>query len=308
VKYKPTCVEDYICPPHIKKLLDEIITTKEVPTLLLSGTQGSGKTSMADVIAKELEMDLLYINGAIGTGLDVVKYTVTDFVMRHSFLGGKKLVVIDECDKLSGGNRPGSETNPAQDAMKVLIEQTESNARFVLCTNNPQTIIPALRSRCRHLNFNVPVTKELAISFYKRALFILDSEKVTYDKKMVQQYLIACLPDFRNVVSDLQLAYQMYGVIDERLFSFNNVSLVKNLIEEMKNKKFNNIRKICEDLDSGSFYRDFYNQIDECLADDCKAAVIVELSEGAWKDSMTVDKSINLTACVINLLSIIKWK
>lgn len=96
-KYRPKTLEDYICTDDIRNLIKTIVDSKEVPCMLLYGLGGTGKTTLAQVIANEIESDLLYINGSLETSVETIRYKVQQFVMTSSMFGGKKLVVFDEC-------------------------------------------------------------------------------------------------------------------------------------------------------------------------------------------------------------------
>jgi replication factor C small subunit len=307
-RYEPTCLEDYICSPKLRTFAQNIIDSKEVPTMLLCGLQGTGKTSLARVISKELSMDLMYINGSLENGIDEVRYKVKQFASVGSMMGGKKLVIIDEADRLSGGAKVGALSNPAQDALKVLIEESEANARFILCTNNPRSIIPPLRSRCREIDFNTSIPKDLQVQYFKRLQFILTTEGVKFDKKVLVELTKKYFPDFRKLINEVQMCSQMFGEIDERVLAFTDTSKVVDLLSAMKEKSFPAIRQLCEEVDTSTFYRDFYDLLDTYVVDECKPSIILEIADFSWKDGLCLDKSINLTACIITIMKHIKWK
>jgi DNA polymerase III delta prime subunit len=131
-KYRCQQLKDYICTDDIRTFVQSILTSGELPHLLLEGIGGTGKTNLAQVIANELDLDQLYINGSLETSIDTIRYKVQQFVMTCSLMGGKKIVIIDECDRMS---------IQAMESLKVLVEQAESNARFIFCTNNLGKII-----------------------------------------------------------------------------------------------------------------------------------------------------------------------
>jgi hypothetical protein len=104
------------------------------------------------------------------------------------------------------------------------------------------------------------------------------------------------------------MSAQTYGVIDERVLACTDSTKTLDLITEMKAKKFSNIRKLCEEIDTNTFFREFYDIMDEYLVDTCRPNVILTLNKGQVQDTQVNDKSINLAACIIELMSDVKWK
>jgi DNA polymerase III delta prime subunit len=298
-KFRPKTLDDYICDDNTRTLIRTIIDSKEVPCFLLEGIGGSGKTSLAYVIANELDMDLLYINGSLETSVDTIRYKVHQFVQTSSMMGGKKLVVIDELDRMSV---------QAQESLKVEQEQSERNARFIFCTNNAHKIIQPLHSRTQLISFGKEMSQELLLQTFKRVKFILMNEGIEFDKAVLAELVQTYFPDMRKLINELQKAAMMYGKIDGQAMFSGDDGQVQNLITEMKAKKFNSIRKICSELDTATFYTTFYTTIVDHVDVTCLPDIILELADYAWKDTITLDKEINLTACVISILKVAKFK
>lgn len=299
-KYRPKTLVDYICSEQNRKLIQSVIDQGEVDCWILEGIGGTGKTTLGLIIANELDMDLLYINGSIETSVDTIRYKVNQFAHTSSLMGNSKLVVIDEIDRMS---------TAAQDALKVLQEQTESNARFIFCTNNLQKIIQPLQSRATHtIRFGREKTKDLVMGYFKRVCFILDNEGIKYDKKVLAEVVQLNFPDFRKLIGNIQTLSRMHGEIDQRALSFTDDAKTIDLMNEMKALKFTTCRKICADIDTSSFYTQFYAQIDVFIADDSKPEVIVILADYAAKDVTTTDKEVNVVACVIEIMKVAKWR
>jgi len=299
-KYTPTTVKDLILPTKVRTLFEGFIKDGEVDNLLLSGTAGLGKTSSAKALVHDLKSDFLFINGSIETSIDVIRYKVQQFATSNSFSDGKKVVIIDEIDRMQA----------AQDGLKSLSEETESNCRFIFTTNNLHKIIAPIISRNKHISFNFPQSekKNIVTSYFKRLCFILNNEKVTYDKQLLAEYTMSMFPDFRQTINRLQLCYKMHGEINKEIFNVTDDSMFKNLVQEMKDKKFNSVRKIIADLDPDSFYITFYEQIDELLEPSCMPNIIMTLGRYAYESSLSVAKEVTLAACVTEVMKDAKWR
>jgi DNA polymerase III delta prime subunit len=297
-KYRPQTLKDYICSDQNRKLFQSVIDSTEVPCFTFYGGAGCGKTSLARIIANELKMDLLYINGSMETSVDVIRYKVQQFVMTSSFSDGKKLVIIDETERIS--------TNAAE-SLKVLQEESEANARFIFCTNNIQKMIPPLLSRSQVIQFGKEISKDLVLQTFKRLQFILENEGIEFDKKVLAELTQKFFPDIRKLINELQKFAAMNGSIDTRIFTAGDDTQLNNLVDELRNKKFNNVRKIVTELDD-PFYSAFYAEIDKLLVDSCKPNVILALAESAYRSALTVNKELELVSCCIQIMQQAVWK
>ena len=299
-RYRPCSVKDVILPARIKTLFDKYISDGDIPQLLFSSTAGRGKTSSAYALCGDLEADKMYINGSIDTSVDTLRYQVTQFASTSSFSDGKKICIIDECERLSAN---------AQDGLKGIMDKTESNCRFILTTNNLSKIIDPIKSRGVHINFNFSKEemKALIIAYFKRMCFVLDTEKIPYDKKVVAEYVQAKYPDFRSTILGLQTASQMYGKIDENIFKSID-TMFSSLVQEMREKKYTNVRKIITDIDPDSFYQTFYDELDNLIEPTCIPNIVVLLGKAVVESATTTSKEITLASTVTELMREIKWK
>jgi len=300
-KYRPKQLSDLILPQNYRELFETIIKDKELPNLLLAGSAGLGKSSLSYAIANELDCDLLFINASLETGIDVLRSKVTQFASTSSFREGKKLVVLDEADRLSAG---------ALDALKGIIELTESNCRFIITTNNLSKIIDPIKSRTQLIDFSFVQTnqKEIIVQYFKRCQFILDNEKIKYDKKVLAEFIQKVYPDFRKVTNELQKAAKMFGEINDSVFKITDDAISNDLIKEMKSKKFLNVQKLVAAIDCDQFYREFYDQMNEQLDPKCIPDVVLILAEYSYKNVNCLDKEILLLGCMVELMKTCIWK
>lgn len=308
-KYAPKTFDEYICSDEVKKLITEFKAMGEVPTLLLTGIQGSGKTTFAKLVSNELDMEMLYINGSCENSIDIIRDKVMQFATSHSFMGGKKLIVIDEADRLSGGRGASSGSNPAQDALKVIVEEVESNARFIFCTNNPQNIIAPLKSRCRIIEFVNEKNQSIMVQSFKRMVHILTQENVPFDKATIAEYVKMVYPDMRKLINGIQLYYQMNGKIDAGILKNVDGASLTTLIEAMKVKKFETIVSISQTIDPTIIYSDdFYNMLVEHVTPECIPSIVLCLNDFDYRNSMVTNKELGTVACIISVIKEIKWK
>lgn len=300
-KYRPQTVKDLILPAKEMAFLNKAIEQGDISNILLCGSAGLGKSSTAFAICNDLDADKLFINASMETGIDTLRYKVQQFAMTSSFSDGKKIVILDEADRL---------TPAGQDALKALIEQTESNCRFIITTNNIAKIIDPIKSRVQlfNFNFNIKESESLMVAYFKRVCWILDNEKVKYDKKTLAEFVKKAFPDFRRTLGELQKYVQMHGCVDEKIFTNSADSSMESLVEELRNRKFNNVRKIATSIDADSFYGSFYLEIDKLLVDACKPSVIMILADSAYKSAFTANKELELVSCLIQLMKECNWK
>ena len=147
-KYRPRTIDDCVLPVLIKNVFLNIVDTGEIPNLLLTGTPGIGKTTVAKALCNQLECDWLMINGSDeGRMIDTLRTTVVNYASTISLSGGKKVLIIDEADYMN----PES----VQPAMRGSIEQFAQNCRFIFTCNFKNRIIPALHSRCSVVDFKI---------------------------------------------------------------------------------------------------------------------------------------------------------
>ena len=132
-KYRPKTIADTVLPTHLKTVFQQFIDQKNIPNLILSGSAGVGKTTVAKAMCEELGCDYIVINGSMNGGIDTLRNDIARFASSISLSGGRKYVILDEADYLN----PTS-TMPA---LRGFIEEFSNNCRFILTCNFKNRII-----------------------------------------------------------------------------------------------------------------------------------------------------------------------
>jgi len=305
-KYRPSCIKDLILPEKYKSMIRKIVDSGEIPNLLFSGTAGIGKSTLALALTKELNSDVLFINASVETGIDVVRHKVQQFAVTSSFMDGKKVVILDEAERLGGGN--GS--SAAQDALKGIIEATDKNCRYIFTTNNLSKIIDPLKSRTQLIDFSFTQTdqKEIIVQYFKRCQFILKNEGIEFDKKILADFIQRLYPDFRKIINELQKAVSMFGKIDENVSKISSDSLVDNIVDALKSKKFSEIQKAANAIDPTEFYKGFYDKIRDVLNPQSIPDVILVLGEGNYRIVNCLDREIQLIHDLVQISKVANWR
>jgi len=298
-RYRPKQLGDCILPERTKNLLREYMDTNTIPNLLLTGTPGCGKGSLVNAIIHETGADSIFINCSV-TGVDAVRTTIKNFASSVSMIDGdrKKVVVLDEIDGATGSNN-------LQTALRSYMETFSSNALFILTGNNSSKIIPALHSRCVTIDYNKEINRKetpaLMKALMKRLEYILDEEKITYDRKVVAALIKRDFPDFRKVLNTMQ-SYSSSGEIDSGIL-ISTTTDVTELIGLMKNKDFDAVRAFVDEVtDTSGIYSELYKQFGESLTKNQYAAVICCLADYDYKDAFVSNPQLNLMACLVEVM------
>jgi replication factor C small subunit len=302
-KYAPQCIDDVILPENLKAFFKELIDDQELTNLLFYSGAGTGKTTVAKVLGKELDCDVLYINAALQGDINTIRHDVSQFAMTHSLMGGKKLVILDEVERLR--------QEDAQEGLKVLIEQSEDNCRFIFCTNNKAKIIDPLFSRLQPISFYYPPKEgeKIMAKVFKRINFILDNEEVEYDKKVVANFVKKMFPDIRKTINRMAMFVKMYHKIDESIMTFmDSEANMEKLGEHIKTMAFNKMTQLVPAIPADEFFSFFYEKIEPLLRDDCKPHVILALGEYNKYHSICADGTLNIAACCTELMKTCSWE
>lgn len=294
-KYRPQTLDTYVGNDTVKSTFQQYIETNDVPHLLLYGDAGSGKTTLAKIVANTIAKDnYIYINASDENSVDTVRDKIKQFASSIGF-GGLKLIILDECDYM---------TPNAQAALRNVIETFSKTTRFILTCNYVDKIIDPIQSRCQIFNIVPPSKKEVA----QHLLKILDSENVKYEKDNLATIINQSYPDIRRVINTTQRCV-IGGVLkldETTLVEHNYLSSIVDILKSNKNKKekFDGIRQLLADnhvRDFNQMFRHLYDNVDT-YANGFVSTIILIIAEAQYKDSFVVDHEINAMAMFIQII------
>jgi DNA polymerase III delta prime subunit len=297
-KYRPATIQDTILPDNLKQTFQEFVNQGNIPNLLLSGSAGCGKTTVARAMLEELGCDYIVINGSLNGNIDTLRYEIMQFASSVSLMGGRKYVILDEADYLN--------PNSTQPALRNFMEEFSKNCGFILTCNFKNRIIEPLQSRCSVVDFKIKKTDlpGLAMQMMKRLCFILDTESVEYDKAVLVELIKKHYPDWRRVINELQ-RYSATGKIDSGLLANITETSLKSLIGNLKDKDFTNMRKwVAENIDSDAtaIFRSLYDSANQFIAKNSIPNLVMIISKYQYQAAFVADHEINLTACLTEMM------
>lgn len=297
-KYRPTTIDDCILPEDIKDTFKDMITSGETQNLLLSGGAGCGKTTVARAMCSQLDSDHIVINCSENGNIDTLRTTIREFASSVSLSGGKKVVILDEFDYANAQSM--------QPALRGFIEEFSNNCRFIITCNFKNRIIEPIHSRCTCIEFQIPMSEKpkIASGILDRIKYILDTEGVSYDERVLVQLIMRHFPDFRRIINELQ-RYSVAGTIDTGILSKIGEVDVKELMGHMKQKDFANVRKwVVHNLDNDptQIFRKIYDGLSSYLTPQTIPVVILIIAEYQYKSAFVADAEINMTACLVQIM------
>lgn len=294
-KYRPDTLEGYIGNEYILEKVKIYIQNEDVPHLLLHGSAGTGKTTLAKIITNNIDCDLMYINASDENGVDAVRDKIKGFASSKGFRKWK-VIILDEADYL---------THQGQSILRNLMETFSTSTRFILTCNYVEKILDPIQSRCQAFAITPPSKKEVA----KRLNTILTEEGVGFEMGDLVTVVNSGYPDIRRVLNAAQ-----QQVVNGNLVINKQLTLEANyadkVVQELLSKndaktKFTNIRQIIADSGVKSFeplYRTLYDRVDE-YAGGKVGQTILNIADGQYKDVMVVDKEINTMAMILNIIT-----
>lgn len=297
-KYRPDKLEGYIGNDQLKQTVASFIVRNDTPHLLFYGTAGTGKTTLAKLITKNIECDVLYINASDENSVDTVRSKIKGFASTTGFTS-LKVIILDEADFL---------TQEAQAALRNLMETFSLTTRFILTCNYQEKIIPALISRCQTYQINPISKKEVAIHLKS----VLETESVKFSMDDLGYIVNTYYPDIRKILNFAQQSV-LDGSVKINIYDAVGTDFKNKIISSLVNSTnitttFNEIRQIVADNDIRSF-DEYYSLLYEKCSEYSKGKdlpVIVTIAEYVHQSSLVVDKEITFMACIASVLKALK--
>lgn len=298
-KYRPKTVDGYVFrDDHQRKQIATWIKDKSIPHLLLSGSAGIGKTTLAKILIQELgieDYDVLELNASRTNSVDDVRDKITNFVSMIPF-GIFKVVLLDEADYLSPN---------AQAALRGVMEEYHETARFILTCNYRNKIIPAIQSRCQ--GFHVERTDQT--EFTARVATILVEEDIEFDLDTLDVYVKLTYPDLRKCINLVQQNIQDNVLNPPNRSDAGGADWKFDMIDLFKAGKITEARKmLCGKIRSEEMeevYRWIYDNLEIFGSEDNQDKAILIIKQGLVDHALVVDPEINLAATLVRLAKLV---
>jgi len=303
-KYRPRTIQDTILSPSLKLCFQKYVDNGNVPNLILTGSAGVGKTTVARAMLEELDCDYIIINGSMNGNIDTLRNDIQQFASSVSFSGGRKYVILDEADYLN--------PNSTQPALRNFMEEYSKNCGFILTCNFKNRIIQPLHSRCSVIDFKVDKENvaTYASEMWKRVCNILTQEGVEFDKNVVAEHVTKYFPDNRRILNELQ-RYAATGKIDNGILSNLKEVTLNTLMNSIKEKNFTEVRKWVSqntDIDSAELFRNLYDHCNKYITNTSIPHLVLILADYQYKSAFVADHEINITACLTEIMANCEFK
>ena len=305
-KYRPNIVEDCILPDSIKDVFQGFVNQGELPNLLLSGTAGVGKTTIAKALCEEIGASYIVINGSDeGRFLDTVRNRIRQFASTVSLTSGAshKVVIIDEADNT---------TNDVQLSLRTAVEEFHTNCRFIFTCNFINKIIEPLHSRCTVVDFRIKPEQATGLQgqFFTRLKTILDHEQIQYEDKVLAKLTKRYYPDWRRLINECQ-RYAATGSINSAiLVDVADVNL-DALLSSLKKKEFTTVKNWVVqhmDNDPSMVMRKIYDSMYGVLKPASIPEAVLIIAKYMKDISIVPDQEVNMLACLTEIMMSCEFK
>jgi DNA polymerase III delta prime subunit len=298
-KYRPHTIEDCVLPERLKTVFQEFIKQGGIPHLILAGTPGTGKTTVAKALCNELDLDFMFLNGSDESGIDTFRMKIKNYASSMSLTGSKKVIIIDEADYLN--------PNSIQPALRGAMEEFEENCRFIFTCNYRNRIIEPLQSRATVIEFKLKADEKpkMARDMMRRIEHILKQEAVPYNAKVLAEVVMKFFPDYRKTINEIQ-TYAVRGEIDEGILSIVADVSITELVRALKERNFRDMRQWVAQHgndDAARLYRKVYDSLYDVLKKETIPNAVIILARYQYQAAFVADQELNLVACLTELMA-----
>jgi replication factor C small subunit len=293
-RFRPTTLETYVGNENVKDTIQKYLEQNDIQNFIFYGPPGSGKTTLAKIIVKNLDCDYLFINASDENGVDAIRDKVKGFASAASWKS-IKVVILDEADFI---------TIQGQAALRNVIETFSRSTRFILTCNFIERIIDPLQSRCQVLKIVPPSKQEV----YNHLTWILaDQLNLSYQPEDLKTLIVQYYPDMRKMLNVLQMSVKDDAIVlDETVLTSNNY--IKEVLKELAGKKkWLTIRQIIADSNVKDFeelYRNLFEHAPK-YAPGKEGSVAIILNEHLYQANFRIDKEINVMSAIAKIIDVI---
>jgi len=288
-KYRPQILEDYVGNEIIKNKIADYLKQGSIQNLLFHGVAGTGKTTLAKLIAKNLNCDLLYINASDERGIDTIRDKIIPFASSMSF-NDVKIVILDEADYI---------TPQAQATLRNTIEACSATTRFIFTCNYLERIISPLQSRCQTFE----ITPPSKLNIVKHLKDIIDGENIKVKANDLAIVVNNFYPDIRKIINTIQ-----GSIIDNQIKidndSLKNTQLGGLVVDALIRKaKLSEIRQILADSGSREFddlFKYIYDKSSTLFSDKEGEAILI-IAKYQYEYTFVLEKEICIAAMLNKL-------
>jgi replication factor C small subunit len=295
-RYKPSCIDDLILPQDIKTKLSSYVNKQDMPSIgLFSNLPGTGKSSTAHAIIKEIGGEALWINASLEKGIDVLRGKVAKFASQSSFDDNIKIVVMDEFDHFS---------KDGQAAFRGFIDEFNANCRFIFTGNYKEKIIQPLLDRLEIYDYNSFSKEQMVKPIFERLGWILNNEGINYDPKTVVPVINTYYPRIRSMIGALQ-KFSKDGsfVVSEN--ELDDVDVFNRVMALVSPSTFIEMIAEVNKLNApDNMYSFIYKNAGKYFQPNTYPHVVVTIAKYQHMAESVRDKNLNLSACLTELIKL----